>query len=81
LVFQDPWGAKIPDEDTLQQYFGLTPAETRLALALAKGFSLQDYADINKLSIHTVRSTLKVIRTKTNTNKQSELVQLLNGFL
>lgn len=56
---------------------GLTPAEARLAAALAVGDRLADYAAATGLRPHTVRSTLKAALAKTGTHRQSELVSLV----
>ena len=45
--------------DRVAQWFGLTPAEARLAVALAGGQSLRDYAALRAVSLNGVRSQLK----------------------
>jgi DNA-binding CsgD family transcriptional regulator len=57
--------------------FGLTPAETRLALHLLNGGSAKTYAVEHGLSPHTVRNHLRSIYAKTDTNRQVALLQLL----
>lgn len=57
--------------------FGLTPAETRLALHLLSGGSATSYAAEQRLSPHTVRNHLRSIYAKTDTNRQVSLLQLL----
>jgi DNA-binding CsgD family transcriptional regulator len=59
------------------QLFGLTRAEARLAEILAGGESLRDAADKLGVAQSTVRSQLKAIFGKTNTNRQSQLVRIL----
>ncbi len=61
----------------LQQLYGLTRAETRLAVALMDGSSLSDYAEQEDLSINTVRWTMKQIFSKTGCRRQSDLIRLL----
>ncbi|HEV7285793.1 MAG TPA: helix-turn-helix transcriptional regulator, partial [Kaistia sp.] len=56
--------------------FRLTQAEIRLVLALERGDSLGAFAGANNLSLHTVRTHLKSIFSKTNTHRQHELVAL-----
>jgi DNA-binding CsgD family transcriptional regulator/PAS domain-containing protein len=65
------------DHATLQSLYGLTPAEARLAVLLAQGYSLHAAADCLGVTRHTVRSVLKVVMSKTRTHRQAELVRLL----
>lgn len=54
---------------------GATPAETRLAVALMDGETLNGYADAHGLSVHTVRNQLRALLHKTGTKGQSDLVR------
>ncbi len=63
--------------DFVQAVHGLTPAEARLAQAIAAGTALKDYAEAAGVSINTVRTHLAHIFTKTDTRRQSDLVRLL----
>lgn len=69
--------AEVSAERSLQLAFKLTPAEAALAQGLFNGLSLKDYADSKALSLHTARTQLKTIFSKTDTRRQSELVALL----
>lgn len=62
----------------LAKLYQLTPAEAALAGGLYEGMSLQEYADVKEVSIHTVRNHLKSIFSKTDTTRQSELVALIS---
>jgi DNA-binding CsgD family transcriptional regulator len=64
------------DTQTLAK-LGLTPAETRLALALFKGQSVEAYAKEAAISISTARWYVKQIYLKTGVRRQSELIQML----
>jgi DNA-binding CsgD family transcriptional regulator len=57
--------------------YGLTPSETRLALALLEGQSLRAAAAATAISYQTARSQLKQIFAKTGTRRQAELVRAL----
>lgn len=61
----------------LAQLFGLTPAEARMAAAIAALQSLEEYADDAGVTIGTARWTLKRVLEKTQCRRQSELVQLI----
>lgn len=65
------------DATTLSASYGLTPAEIRIALALAEGRQLaQIAADLN-ISRTTVAFHMRNIFQKTRTSRQAELVALL----
>lgn len=57
--------------------FELTPAEKKLACHLVVGDSLSEIAEKNQLSRETVRSQLRSLFDKTGTNRQAQLVMLL----
>lgn len=59
------------------QIFGLSQAEARLAVRLAGGASLEKAVLHMGISIHTARSQLKSIFSKTGCRRQAELVALL----
>jgi len=63
-----------------QRAFGLTPAEARLADALAHGASPQDHADTAGLSIATVRTQIRAILAKTGAANLRALVVLLTSL-
>ncbi|MDX8484626.1 helix-turn-helix transcriptional regulator [Mesorhizobium sp. RIZ17] len=62
---------------TLQRMFGLTSAETHLALRLAQGDAPLEIARSWHLSRTTIRSQLASLFAKTETKRQAELVALL----
>jgi DNA-binding NarL/FixJ family response regulator len=66
-----------PNPVTLQTLFGFTVAETRLAIDLARGNTLNDVARSRRLSRTTTRSQLASLFVKTQTRRQAELVTLL----
>jgi len=66
-----------PSPRTLQRLFGLTAAETQLAIELSRGHSVLDIARSRRLSRTTVRSQLATLFVKTQTRRQSDLVALL----
>lgn len=66
-----------PSPRTLQRLFGLTAAETQLAVELARGHNLLDIARSRRLSRTTIRSQLAALFVKTQTRRQADLVALL----
>lgn len=70
---------KLPHE-ALRQFYGLTPAEARLASLLVEGIGLPEAAGQLGISRETAKSVLRVIFAKTDTRRQAELVRrLLTG--
>jgi DNA-binding CsgD family transcriptional regulator/PAS domain-containing protein len=67
----------FPDA-VLRRTYGLTPAETEIANALLTGFSLDEIAQLRKVSIGTVRSQMKGLMGKTDTQRQGDLIRLLS---
>ncbi|MER8805754.1 MULTISPECIES: helix-turn-helix transcriptional regulator [Mesorhizobium] len=66
-----------PNPQTLQRMFGLTGAETHLAVRLAKGYTPLEIAESCALSRTTIRTQLASLFAKTETRRQAELVTLL----
>lgn len=68
----------------LSALFGLTPAETRLVMALLEGLDTNEIALRRQTTPDTVRFQLKAIYRKTGVARQSQLVRLVSripGFL
>src|SRR5690606_39365190 len=63
--------------DVLQKLYGLTPAEIRLVLAIARGDTLKEYSERRGISWHTASTQLKRVYEKTGIRRQSELVRWL----
>ncbi len=77
LMLVDPEDCPEPSDAILQQVFGTTKAEARIANRLICGESLQDIADGTGVAVGTVRSQMKALFAKTGTHRQAELVALL----
>lgn len=65
----------------LRHVYGLTPAEVKVACAIAEGQTINSYAERNGISRNTVASQLKSAFNKTGLKRQSELIRwlLLSG--
>ena len=72
-----PGETPVVEIDRVGQWFGLTPAEARLAVALGAGTTLKDYAAQRAISINAVRFLLKGIFRKTGANSQAQFVAML----
>jgi DNA-binding CsgD family transcriptional regulator len=77
LVLVDLSDTPKPRPASLEQLFGLTRAEARLAVQFASGCTPAHIAAENGLSLATVRSQLASVFAKTQTSRQTELVALL----
>ncbi len=73
----DPEATIAPDPSTLVELFNLTHAEARLAIALAKGETVNDVAAQFRIKVSTVRSHLRTVFAKTGTSRQSDLVRIV----
>lgn len=77
VCITDPRARLNISEARLQEMFGLTPAEVRVACALMEGASPREAAERLGVRFQTVRNQLQSLYHKTMTSRQSELVLLL----
>lgn len=66
-----------PSAANLAALFDLSPAESRLAHALAGGISAESYAQQQQLSLATVRSQIRAILMKSGEDNLQSLLRLL----
>ena len=80
LIIFHPRDAEITvDRRILSDLYNLTLTEARICSRLAKGESVADIAEGRRCSESTVRTHIKHILRKTETNRQAELVALILG--
>ena len=60
---------------------GLTETEARLALALAQGLSLKDFALAQGCTWHTARTHIKNLLRKTGLHRQQDVAVLVRGLM
>lgn len=77
IILRDQGTQTTVNPTFLRQLYGLTRAEARIVVELAKGKRLQEVADELSVSLNTVRNQLKQAFAKTSTNRQSDLVSLV----
>lgn len=65
------------DPGLLQHLFELTPAEARVAAALAGGADVQEIAAIQRIGVETVRTHVKRLLAKTGNARQTDLIRQL----
>ncbi|KAB2920652.1 MAG: hypothetical protein F9K30_16110 [Dechloromonas sp.] len=79
LVF--PLGRRrIASARQLMSMFGLSAAEARLARALCHGETLEEFASAQGVKIPTVKTQLRAVFAKTQTDRQVTLVALISGI-
>ncbi|MBL8490067.1 MAG: hypothetical protein JNM82_04740, partial [Rhodocyclaceae bacterium] len=77
LLLHDTQALPAPAAAFMRAAFGATPAEARLAEALAAGETAEDFAGAAKLSMNTVRTQIRALLTKAGLNRQADLLRLL----
>ena len=78
VVIIDPNQPTPAPEPLLKALYGLTTKECCLVSALLNGQTIDEYCESCHVSANTVRTHLKSIYRKTNTNRQVDLVRLLS---
>jgi DNA-binding CsgD family transcriptional regulator len=76
IVVVDPV-RHAPSETDLAEFFGLSPAEARVAAALLTGKTLAEIAASSGVRITTVRTQLASILKKVGAERQADLVRIL----
>jgi DNA-binding CsgD family transcriptional regulator len=80
MVFiSDPDHNEEASERILRRIYGLTTAEARIAVMLALGNDINEICDKLAITQNTARTHLKRIFSKTETNRQTDLVRLILG--
>ncbi|MZR11427.1 hypothetical protein GQE99_00070 [Maritimibacter sp. DP07] len=77
VIFSDPADRQPRDVQPLLRMLGLTPAEARVAAAIAAGNTVRHCAQMLDITENTARSTMKVIYDKLDVSKQSELASIV----
>lgn len=77
LIVSTPWEPELDTASRLRAAFLMTPAETKLAVALMEGGSLDGYARDRGIATNTARNQLQSLFEKTGTHRQGELVAVL----
>ena len=68
---------RVPTAEVLQGLFDLTPAEARVARAIAERRTVEAIAGMLGVSRETVRTQLKSVLAKTGMARQADLAALL----
>ena len=78
LTLQSDGADHCAKSAVLRHAYALTPSEVRVALALADGLEISRIAELQRVSLATVRTHLKAIFLKTDTKRQIEIALLVN---
>ena len=65
--------------ELLPQVYGLTPAETRIAIGLLDGLTVKEIAHAGGTSLNTAKTQLAGLFAKTGTHRQGEAIALLRA--
>jgi DNA-binding CsgD family transcriptional regulator len=79
ILVADPDG-RTPSESDLAEFFGLSPAESRLTVALLAGKTMREAATDFGVRITTLRTQLSSILRKVGVNRQAELIRVLSNI-
>ena len=77
MCFSDPDRTHPLEVDQLIDIYGLTQAESKVAISIANGVNPDQIASINNVAISTIRSQLKAVFQKVGVKSQIELVKVL----
>ena len=73
LLFCRQTTASFIDPARLQARYGFTPAEAKLAAAIAEGVTLEEFAAQRGISVGTARAQLKSVMAKADVHTQAQL--------
>jgi DNA-binding NarL/FixJ family response regulator len=79
ILVADP-NARSPPERDLAELFGLSPAESRLTVALLAGKTMREVATDSGVQITTVRTQLSSVLRKVGVSRQAELIRVLSNI-
>ena len=80
ILFRDPEVLELPPAHMVREVFGLTPAESEVALAMGSGSGLKDIARRRACSVNTVRTLAGRVFQKTGCRRQSEVVRVIGAL-
>src|SRR5258708_23559915 len=79
ILVTDP-DARSPSERDVAEFFGLSRAESRLAMALLAGKVLRDIAAASGVQVTMGRTQLSSILRKVGVTRQAELIRILSNI-
>jgi DNA-binding NarL/FixJ family response regulator len=79
ILIADP-DARSPPERDLAELFGLSPAESRLTVALLAGKTMREVAAGSGVRITTVRTQFSSVLRKVGVSRQTDLIRVLSNI-
>lgn len=80
ILLRDPDQVHLPPRQIVRDMFGLTIAESDVALAIGAGSTLNEIALMRSCSINTVRTLFARVLQKSGCRRQAEVVRLLGSI-
>ncbi len=77
VLVVDPWCPARLSAEQVAKSFRLTPAESRVAVALAEGRTTREIAEATDRAVPSVRWLVQRVLEKTHCSRQAELVRLV----
>ena len=77
VLIVDPRATPSIDPEHVAAVLGLTPAESRVAVALAEGMTMRDIAAATHRAESTVRELVKRIHVKLDVSRRADLVRIV----
>lgn len=77
VIIRDVEQKSHASQTVLKRLYGLTPAESTLALKLLEGMTVDEASELLHISRNTARCQLRAIFAKTGVTRQTELVRVL----
>ena len=77
VVMLDPWRQVRLKPERVAKSLGLTPAESRVAVALAEGMTIREIAQSTKRKLPSVRWLVQQALARTWCSRQADLVRLV----
>jgi DNA-binding CsgD family transcriptional regulator len=77
VFIADPDKTPQTNERLLRRLYGLTPTEARIAALLTQGTDIRAISETLQVTLNTVRTHVKRVFDKTETNRQSDLTRLV----
>lgn len=77
MAISDPERMLITSPSLLATIYGLTPAESEVAIDLINALSPQEIAEKKNVKIATIRSQIQSVYSKTGVNSQAQLIKSL----
>jgi DNA-binding CsgD family transcriptional regulator len=81
VIVSDLEEQRVPDKSLLARAFGLSAAESLVAMRIAAGQSIEQCAVELRLTDGTVRQLVKQVFIKSDTHRQGEFISLANRIV